>query len=232
MNRAPEATTDASVQPLGAAQWLLIGVATLSVLSGTLGWTLLHFICKPMTMLLAMLLVLRRPNASGVDKRFQRLLLAALLGSLTGDVFLMLPGNFFLPGLASFLVAHLFYMALFHQDAPWFASPRALLGTLAAGLAMYAWVWPGLGDPLLKLAVACYVGVISLMVAQAIGRALTLDKPAATAVALGAGLFMLSDSLIAIDRFVSPLPLAPLWVLSSYYTAQLLMVHNARRPSD
>lgn len=230
MKPAPEATDGSGAQRLDTAQWLLIGVATLSVLSGTLGWTPLHFICKPLTMLLAMGLVLRRTDVFGPDPHFQRLLLAALLASLVGDVFLMLPGNFFLFGLASFLLAHLCYIALFRLGVPWFASHRALFGTLGAGAAMYAWVWPGLTEPMLKLAVAGYVGIISLMVAQAIGRALTLGNRAAMAVAFGAGLFMLSDSLIAIDRFVSPLPLAPLWVLSSYYAAQLLMVRNARRP--
>lgn len=232
MKPAPEAADCGNVPPLGAAEWLLIGVAVLSTLSATLGWTQLHFVCKPLTMLLAMLLVRRRLDASQAGQHFQRLLLAALLASLTGDVFLMLPGNFFLPGLASFLLAHLCYIALFRQGAPWFASRRGLFGTLAAGTAMYAWVWPGLGDPLLKVAVACYVGVIALMVAQALGRAASLGHRAATAVALGAVLFMLSDSLIAINRFVTPLPLAPLWVLSSYYAAQLLMVHNARRPTE
>jgi uncharacterized membrane protein YhhN len=140
----------------------------------------------------------------------------------------MLPGNYFLPGLASFLVAHLFYIALFRQSVPWFPNRRALAGTLAAGAAMYAWVWGGLGDPVLKVAVAAYVTVIALMVGQAIGRATVQQSPAARAVALGACFFMLSDSLIAINRFVQPLPLVPLWVLSSYYLAQILMVRNAR----
>ena len=93
---------------------------------------------------------------------------------------------------------------------------------------MYAWVWGGLGDPVLKVAVAAYVTVIALMVAQAIGRATVQQDAAARAVALGACFFMLSDSLIAVNRFVQPLPLVPLWVLSNYYLAQILMVRNAR----
>jgi uncharacterized membrane protein YhhN len=143
-------------------------------------------------------------------------------------VFLMLPGNYFIPGLASFLVAHLFYIALFHQGVAWFPSRRAVLTTMTVGAAMYAWVWGGLNDPVLKLAVAAYVSVIALMVAQAIGRATVRGDAASKAVALGACVFMLSDSLIAINRFVQPLPLVSLWVLSCYYLAQLLMVRNAR----
>lgn len=52
--------------------------------------------------------------------RFDALLIGALLFSLAGDVFLMLPGNYFIPGLASFLVAHVFYIALFRQGQAWF----------------------------------------------------------------------------------------------------------------
>ena len=43
-------------------------------------------------------------------------------------------------------------------------------------------------------------------------------------VALGAGFFMLSDSLLATNRFVQPLPWSQVWVLSTYYAAQALIV--------
>ena len=94
---------------------------------------------------------------------------------------------------------------------------------------MYAWVWSGLDDPLLKIAVAAYLNVIALMTAQAIGRAVVQRDMASAAVALGACVFMLNDALVAINRFVQPVPLVALWVLSSYYLAQILIVHNARR---
>jgi uncharacterized membrane protein YhhN len=80
--------------------------------------------------------------------------------------------------------------------------------------------------------VAAYVSVIALMVAQAIGRAKVQGDAASAAVALGASIFMLSDSLIAINRFVQPVPLVSLWVLSSYYVAQILLVHNAQAPAS
>src|ERR1035437_5139033 len=211
-----------------ALLWLLILVAALSTLSSTLGLAVLHFVFKPLTVLVAITLVAVRVDTTGARALFDIYLLAALVASLAGDVFLMLPGNYFIPGLASFLVAHLFYIALFRQGVPRFPSRRALLATLAVGGAMYAWVWGGLTDPVLKVAVAAYVTVIALMVAQAIGRAVVVRDAPARAVGLGACIFMLSDSLIAINRFVQPLPLVSLWVLASYYTAQILIVHYAR----
>ena len=207
---------------------LLITMALLATLTSVLGLQALHFVCKPLTMLVAIILVAGRAYQSGAAGRFDVLLVAALAASMAGDVFLMLPGGYFIPGLASFLVAHLFYIALFRQGVSWFPSGLALAAGLAVGAAMYAWVWTGLNDTVLKIAVGAYVSVISLMVAQAIGRATVHRNPASTAVALGACIFMLSDSLIAINRFVQPLPLVSLWVLTTYYLAQILMVRNAK----
>jgi len=80
----------------------------------------------------------------------------------------------------------------------------------------------------LKIAVAAYVTVISLMASQAIGRATVLGTTAAWRVALGACIFMVSDSLIAVNKFVTPVELSSLWILATYYAAQMLIVHNAR----
>jgi uncharacterized membrane protein YhhN len=94
---------------------------------------------------------------------------------------------------------------------------------------MYSIVWGGLGnDAVLKIAVAAYVTVISLMTAQAIGRAVTLGDSASRWVAVGACVFMVSDSLIAINKFVTPLALSSLWILVTYYCAQMLIVHFSR----
>ena len=78
----------------------------------------------------------------------QQKLLAALLLCLAGDVLLMLPG-LFIPGLVSFLCAHLCYLALFRQGQRWFPSGTALAASLAAAVVMYAILFPHLG-PVLK----------------------------------------------------------------------------------
>ena len=219
---------------LSVAAALLVESAALATATGALDMTDLHQVFKPLTMLLAIGLVWRQAaQTSRARPRALALLTGALLASLAGDVFLMLRGpQWFIPGLASFLVAHGFYIALFRIGQPWFPSRRALLATLAFGAAMYAHVWNGLGDPVLKVAVAAYVTVIALMAAQAIGRASVLRTPGAIAVALGACIFMVSDSLIAINRFVAPLPLAGLWVLATYYAAQLLIVLHVVPSTD
>ncbi len=207
---------------------LLIESAALSTAGSTLGLQPLYFVFKPLTMLIAIVYVASMANRTGGITRFDALLMAALAASMVGDVFLMLPGNYFIPGLAAFLVGHLFYTTVFRQSVRWFPSRLAVVGTLGYGAAMYAWLWAGLHGPVLKVAVAAYVGVIALMTAQAIGRATVQRDAASAAAAIGACVFMLSDSLIAVNRFVQPLPLASLWVLSTYYLAQILIAHNAR----
>ena len=159
--------------------------------------------------------------------RFDALLLGALAMSLAGDAFLMFPG-YFIPGLVSFLIAHLLYIALFRMGQRWFPSRRALAITLGVGAVMYAYLWQGGLPAALRVPVAAYVIVIALMAAQAIGRATVLRDEAAVGVAIGAGFFMLSDSLLAVNKFVSPLPMAQVGVLSTYYLAQILIVRHAR----
>ena len=112
-------------------------------------------------------------------------LLAALAGSLAGDVLLLFPG-WFVPGLVAFLLAHLAYLMLLRQDVGWFPSRRALAGTLGVGAAMYAFLWTGGLPTGLRAPVAAYVAVIALMAAQAIGRATVMRDTAAWTVAVGA----------------------------------------------
>jgi sterol desaturase/sphingolipid hydroxylase (fatty acid hydroxylase superfamily)/uncharacterized membrane protein YhhN len=212
-------------QRLNGLEVLGVQCAVLATLSGA-GLMGLHMLFKPLVMVFALAVVVRRAKDLGGFKKHDLLLCAALTLSLGGDVFLMLPGNYFIPGLASFLVAHVFYLLLFRQGAPWFASKAGLACTLGVGALMYGWVWSGLPDPILQAAVAVYVMVIALMAAQAMGRARTFQLASARWVGAATCVFMLSDALIAVDRFVAHIPLAPLWILSTYYVAQWLIVHQ------
>ena len=211
---------------IGVWQVLMIEAAALATATGALGLTDLHRVAKPLAMVFAILFVAVRARQSGSEGRFYLILALALAASLAGDVALMFQG-YFLPGLVAFLLAHLAYIALFKRGVPWLPSRAALAATLLTGAAMYAVLWVGGLPAALRGPVALYVVAIALMAAQAIGRARVLRRPADWAVALGACSFMLSDALLAINRFVQPLPLAPLWVLGSYYVAQILIASCA-----
>jgi uncharacterized membrane protein YhhN len=80
----------------------------------------------------------------------------------------------------------------------------------------------------LRLPVAVYALVIALMASQAVGRALVKRDAANLLIGVGAMVFVLSDTLLAINKFVTPLGVAgldgSLWVLATYYAAQLLLI--------
>jgi len=203
---------------------LMLEAAVLATATSALGLLEWHRWFKPLALLLVIGMVAAQLRAGAGTGRRPALLLAGLALSLAGDCLLMFEG-FFIAGLVAFLLAHVCYIALFRQGLPWFPSRKALFATLGAGAAMYAFLFGSLGS-VLKVAVAAYVVVIAAMAAQAIGRAAVLRDRASLAVAAGAVLFMVSDSLLAINRFALPLPLAQLWVLGTYYAAQILIARH------
>lgn len=200
-----------------------------------------HWLFKPATMVFALLCIASCARDAvnlkqNLPQRQTYLLLAAIVFSMAGDVFLMLDGqlqpSLFIPGLVSFLLAHVCYVALFKLDTPWFGDRRALLLVAAIGAAMYAFLWTHGLPAALRLPVAAYVSVIALMAAQAWGRYQHQQNRPALLVALGASFFMLSDSTLAINRFVQPLPWSSVSVLGTYYAAQALIVWGCIRNGE
>ena len=215
---------------ISVTEVLLVEAAALAAASAALGIEGLHHVCKPLALALAIAIFFaaRRAKASGGVKTFDGLLLAGLVASLAGDVLLMGPATLFVPGLVCFLLAHLAYITLFCIGVGTFPRRGALAATLLIGVGMYAFLWHGGLPAALRIPVGVYVLVIACMAAQAVGRAAVLRDAPARWVAVGACSFMLSDALLATNRFVSPLPLASLWVLGTYYAAQILIVRHAR----
>jgi uncharacterized membrane protein YhhN len=176
----------------------------------------LHWLFKPLTTLVIAWTVWRAETSL---PRYRRWLLAGLLLSTVGDVFLMLPVDAFVPGLASFLLAHLAYLLALRQRAPWFAAAWPLLVyALVAGLVL-GQLWPGLPAPL-RASVIVYVAVLAAMAAQALAVWWRHRDAASASAAWGGACFVLSDALLAWDRFVAPFAVAAAAVLASYWLAQ------------
>jgi len=164
-------------------------------------------------------------------RRYQEVVLLGLALSLAGDVFLMLPGNRFLFGLASFLAAHLAYIWAFTlgvgyeaAQLPWLA-PFAFFGAMVVVV-----LWRGLHGAALKGAVVAYVAAIVAMAWRAAvrGHSPLLPYPSVVLALAGACLFLASDSILAIDRFRRPFRAAQSLVLASYWAAQLLIGLSVR----
>ena len=132
-----------------------------------------------------------------------RLTAAGLVLSAAGDV--LLEVGLFLPGLLAFLGAHVAYVAAFLS-----ADRRPALGRalpfVAWGLTAFALLHSGLGP--MALPVAVYVAVICAMMWRAAARVGSPGTPAlAAALGLaGALAFGASDTLIAFNRFGTPIP--------------------------
>jgi len=199
---------------------LVGGMAALAIAGALLpDLRALHYVTKPLATLLVALMVWR---AAAPQPDYRRAALAGLLLSTLGDVWLMLPWDAFVAGLASFLVAHLAYLFAFTRRVRLQSMQWPFLAYAMLAAAVLALLWPRLPDAL-HVPVVVYVVALAAMAAQAAVVALQQPSSSSRAAALGGFCFVVSDALLAIDRFHTPLPLAPLWVLASYWIAQFLI---------
>jgi uncharacterized membrane protein YhhN len=178
------------------------------------------YLFKPLTLAWIILIALQAKHP--VSAAYQYLIVAGLLCSLLGDIFLMLPSDRFIPGLLSFLLAHVFYIAAFtsgatvHLNALWYAIPFLVYG------GTMLWVLlPHLGR--MKLPVVIYMLVILVMAWQASVRCRETEQAGSALAFFGALLFTASDSILALNRFRGRVEHAQFYILSTYFTAQWLI---------
>lgn len=173
------------------------------------------YVGKPLTLLLMIGAALALDPVSSSARTW---FVIALVLSLAGDVFLMLPTDAFVPGLASFLLAHIAYVVGLNQDTDgrWlFAIPVVLIAGVL-GTRLVRGIRAG-GHTELVGPVVAYVVTILVMVSSAVASGNAVG-------AVGAVLFMTSDSLIGEDRFVKSRPWQPVAIMVTYHLAQALLV--------
>lgn len=187
----------------------------------------LDYLCKPLIMISigGYFLI----NSKNIDKKVVLFAMFAFLFSLFGDSFLMFP-EFFIPGLASFLVAQIFYIFLFHHSfrmsggKPYLRfSYFWLLGYFIYGLSIYLILFENL-DFVLRIAVFLYMLALLGMSAMALNRYRTVSYASFNLVFYGSVLFVISDTLIALDKFLTPIPNDRIFVMSTYIAAQYLIM--------
>jgi uncharacterized membrane protein YhhN len=158
----------------------------------------------------------------GRDRLVQRRwVLIGLLFSLAGDIALLWPQKGFLIGLVSFLFAHAAYLVAFTREQRLARKrlPFVVYALLAGGA---FWVlWPSVPAQL-RGAVGGYVLLLVAMAAQA-AVLWRCGSPRGALLALGGALFVCSDTLLAFNKFASPLPMASLAILGTYWPAQALI---------
>lgn len=202
-----------------AAAWTLLGIA---VIVAVVDWWAVatdrrpvEYVAKPLTMVV---LIAAALALDPVDETKRAWFVAALVLSLAGDVFLLPQVDRFVPGLASFLLAHVAYVVGFWSYDEGGALLLAVLVVPALGLvagrvtrAVRA------REPELAVPVAVYIVVIGAMIVSA----LAFGDGVAIA---GALLFGTSDSILALGRFERERQWGPIAVMTTYHLAQGLLV--------
>ena len=162
---------------------------------------------------------------------FKKAVIAALVFSWLGDVLLMFQPNseiFFLLGLGSFLIAHLCYIVFFHQVrvreniAP---KPLLLIPVVLYYATLINILLPFLGN--MKIPVLVYGVVISFMLLLAMHTLWVKTRSPGQWMMLGALLFVISDSILAINKFYQPFELAGVLIMLTYGMAQFFIVKGA-----
>jgi uncharacterized membrane protein YhhN len=212
--------------------YLIFGmVAILDILSGQFFPDFRYF-TKPLLMPLLMLAYFFEVKRLGL---FSGTLLMGLFFSWAGDILLMFEsfnGFFFIGGLLSFLTAHLLYIRYFYKTSslnePYLKSrPVMLIAIVAYVIELMYILWPYLGE--MKVPVVIYGSVIGLMLAFALWQIGKLDKKAASLFVAGAAFFVLSDSLLAINKFRSSFAYAGAAIMFTYCLAQYLLARGSAR---
>ncbi|WP_420580679.1 lysoplasmalogenase [Reichenbachiella sp.] len=214
-------------------KYLFIVIAVAELLSHAMEWSWLNQFTKPL--LMPVLLVYFRKGLKGPVNLSFILAVFALLFSWFGDVALMYVAQadwFFLLGLGSFAVAQTLYFFSFKNAKTQgggdnFAPIQHVFNVLpfvvfAIGL-LYT-LWPSLDG--LKLPVTIYAILICMMALGAVYRNGRTNTESFNQVVFGAILFILSDSLIAINKFYAPMENASIWIMGTYILAQWNIING------
>lgn len=216
------------------AFWTLIAVAALAAV---VDWVAvardddrLEYVAKPavLALLTAATAVLPDAHTDLVDRKWW--FVAALAFCLLGDVLLMLPRDLFVPGLIAFLVGHLlFIVGLLQPPSPPGTPPFAFSVT---GLAVASIVAVAVGAvpatlifrSLRKDGATWLIGPVAVYLVAILTMAIIAANVGVPAAAVGAALFVVSDTVLALNRFVRPLAHGDVAVHVTYHLAQLLLV--------
>ena len=189
-------------------------------------WQIAEYIFKPLLMISLGYYFIGSTILRG--GRTDQFVFAAIIFSLLGDVFLMFEG-YFIQGLGAFLIAHIFYILAFRPEAVRFFSKKELylpaLVVLIYGVILLGIVLPNVGSAL-KIPITVYSLTILTMLMMALHRFENVSSESFWYVIIGASLFVISDSMIAISKFVTPFPMAGVLIMATYGVGQYLIIEG------
>ena len=160
-------------------------------------------------------------------------LLSALLFSWIGDCILMFSYKgelYFIFGLVAFLVAHILFIVLFTQQtlvSISFKKPLFWVGFICATIyliSILSLLLPSLGN--FKFPVIGYALTITIMLKTALKGSFDWEGNSKYTVLIGATFFVISDSILAMNKFHAPIPLATFWIMLTYLIAQFCITYG------
>ena len=219
-----------SFQILPAVYFVALAVELLANLTGAAS---VQYFSKPSLMLILLVYYFLNTRKSASSLKYTIIL--ALAFSWLGDVLLLIDKqtkSFFLYGLLAFLIAHLFYIFYFLKirrvnQPEKLPNPLIFLAVAAYTVSLFALLAPHVKNLLVPIGV--YALVISTMLAASLA-AFDFGKQSFGKISVaGTLLFIVSDSILAINRFAAPFDLAPVFVMTTYALAQFLITEGSLR---
>jgi len=190
-----------------------------------------YWVSKPM--LLGSILVYFVYQARNFPHPLRRWLLVGFFFSWMGDIFLMFQKDetYFLLGLAAFLLAHVAYILAFrlwvydNLEIPLLKRhPWMVFVLMLYGYGFFNILEPGLGQ--MKVPVIAYMAVILIMVIMALNRQKKVSRQGFFWVITGALFFMLSDSILAYNKFLESIAYSGVWIMLTYGVAQFSIMYG------
>lgn len=176
-----------------------------------------EYVTKPATMVALVGVALALDPVDGTARAW---FVAALVASLAGDVFLVLPSDRFVEGLGAFLVGHLLYLpglVALGVEPIGLALGVAVVGVALATVGRRVVAGARANRPRLATPVTAYLVVISAMVVGAWGTLVPLAV-------VGATLFYASDAMIGVREFLRPFARQRVAIMSTYHLGQIGLV--------
>lgn len=204
---------------------LFVIIVLMELLTGsTESLEIVHYIAKPAIVI--SLIFLFAKTSESLPKPIKKLTLFALVFSLLGDVMLMFVDtseHFFTLGLVAFLTAHIMYVLVFLKHRNKQKSPFGFIALLLIYAAcLFNFLKDGLGDMLIPVIV--YMIIILAMATTAFLRKNNVNILSYGLVFFGAICFMISDSILALNKFYQPIPWSNVSIMVTYALAQYLIV--------
>lgn len=192
-------------------------IAIIEIIADLMDFTPLVYATKPLLMLT--LLVFYYLQVKQKMTSNDKLMLIALVFSMLGDTFLMFGNQLFIFGLGAFLITQICYSLIFNKPSKlnWIA--RVLIFVYVI---LFINLLKNSVPEELFLPILLYSLVIGLMGMKAWER--DVNRNSFQKVAIGATLFILSDSFIAYNKFIQEIPLNTIWIMGTYVIAQYLIV--------